>query len=214
MGVDPSHDTLDHSNIESDCAQYLMEDDEQLIFWVQRASPSLSTRCAWFVIYYRYQKKIMRQIKYKIYDNEDAEDVFQRVWCVAVEKLPTIFSYEGKNLGAWFYRVTQYQISKHIANKKRDRNIRSLLVTLQSFTNNHAYLNDDGDRETLIEAIARLKNPLQREVILLHYLQGLSITEISERLGKKANTIAQAHKRALAHIRSMLYIIDGDENVR
>ena len=158
----------------------------------------------------------MWQIKDKIYDNtQDAEDVFQQIWCIAVKKLPTDFVYEGKDLGAWFYRVTRNQISKHIAKKTRDKNIQaSVVATLQLITENHTHFNDDDKREMLIEAVTHLKNPAYREVVLLRYLYGLSNNEIAERLGKKPNTIAKTHQRALKHLRSILCTMMEDENVR
>ena len=64
----------------------------------------------------------------------------------------------------------------------------------------------------LIDAVARLKNSMYREIILLHYLQELSINEIADRLDKKPNTISQAHRRALKHLEIILHTMMEETN--
>ncbi len=58
-----------------------------------------------------------------------------------------------------------------------------------------------GDRAWLEQAIAQL-NPGDREILTLHYQNGLTFDEISAIVGKPLNTVKSQHRRALLKLRA------------
>jgi RNA polymerase sigma factor (sigma-70 family) len=62
------------------------------------------------------------------------------------------------------------------------------------------------DVESLSRALQKL-HPSAREVLLLHYTNGLTFLEIGDMLGEKANTIKSRHHRAVLQLRSFLSTI-------
>lgn len=198
--------------IDSSCNKHRFAEDRQLLHWIQSATQA-DIRCAWLVLYHRHQIQIWRYIKNKVFDIEDAQDVFQQVWCAAIGKLSQEFIWQGTPIVAWLQQVAKNQISKHIEKSQRNKRINvAMIALLQVSEEPHFRIDDEEWRYMLIDAVARLKNSMYREIILLHYLQELSINEIADRLDKKPNTIAQAHKRALKHLEITLHTMMEETN--
>lgn len=195
--------------IDPSCIKYQLADDRQLLSLIKSAN-STDSRCAWSILYQRHQLQIRQYIKSRVFNKEDAQDISQRVWCVATGKLQD-FIWQDTPIVAWLQQITKNQIAKHIETSQRNKRIvEAMALDLQATDKRHT--DEEDYRYILLDAIARLKNPMHREIILLHYLQELSINEIAEKLDKKANTIAQAHKRALKHLRLIFRAMMEDTN--
>ncbi|HEY85217.1 MAG TPA: sigma-70 family RNA polymerase sigma factor [Chloroflexi bacterium] len=199
-------------------AIYSGADDEQLLNLIKSGDPIQQDR-AWTTLYSRYRLRVWKRIIAKVPHQENAQDIYLCVWIVAVEKLPAEFIWQGKPIIAWLNGVAQNQIRKRIAAEERERKMQRLvwgdLQPLEAQAADPA-LEDYG--EVLTEAVARLKNSEHRQIILLRYLKRLSIKEIAKKLNKKANTVTQAHKRALKKLlpilRSMAAEDGEDRNER
>ena len=66
------------------------------------------------------------------------------------------------------------------------------------------WLEDHANREWLLQAIERLRNPLQRQAIRLRYLEERWISEISREMGITANHVSVLQHRALKRLRTIL----------
>jgi len=62
------------------------------------------------------------------------------------------------------------------------------------------------DSREVMGAVERLPEP-QREVLLLHYQNGLTFEEIGEVLSASPNTVKSRHRRALHRLRQMVRIL-------
>ncbi len=63
-----------------------------------------------------------------------------------------------------------------------------------------------GDAEEVTEAMAKL-SPAHREVLLLHYQNGLTFDEIGRVLETSSNTVKSRHRRALHQLQGLLRIV-------
>ena len=155
-------------------------------------------------IFDKYNKKIYRFIYFKVSSHEMAEDltsqVFLQVWEYILNKNKI------KNLQAFLYQVAKNKVIDYYRSKEReelpliyedsDKQIEGGL-TLEGD------LVEEVDKETLIKVINKLKGSY-REVIILKYIEDLSISEISRILDKsKVNVRVMIH-RALKEIKKML----------
>lgn len=123
---------------------------------------------------------------------EDAEDVVQEVFCKYYTKMPSFT--DAAHEKAWFIRVTINQCRDHL----RHRRLRS-----------HAPLHEIGDiagqtgitDEAALDVMQLLSYLPEkyRTVIILHYLEGLSVEEISTTLtlGKSAVKMRLSRARDL-----------------
>lgn len=66
------------------------------------------------------------------------------------------------------------------------------------------WLENHANREWLLQSIEGLRNPLERRVIRLRYLEERSTSEIAEELGIAINYVHVLQHRALAHLRGIL----------
>ena len=55
----------------------------------------------------------------------------------------------------------------------------------------------------MVSALAQLPEA-QREVVMLHYLQGMPISEVSERIGRSPASVAGLLQRALKGLRKLI----------
>ena len=133
-------------------------------------------------LYQAYAGDVLRVSYYYLGDRQKAEDVTQDVFV----KLLTANPNRCRDLWreSWFRRVVLG--SPQLETKRApDR------------------LEDEIERQELREAVRRL-SPGFREVVLLHYFQGLGIAEISRMLNLPEGTISSRLSRARKKLEEML----------
>ena len=149
-------------------------------------------------LYERYAGDILRVSYFYLSDRQKAEDVTQDVFVKLFTYAPTLETGKEK---AWLLKVT--------LNRCRDlwRAAWVKRVVLGSPQMDLAPAPDDMDdrieRVELMEAIHRLPTDF-RDVVLLHYYQGMGISEISAVLGVPEGTISSRLSRARAKLEDML----------
>jgi RNA polymerase sigma factor (sigma-70 family) len=112
---------------------------------------------------------------------------------------------------AWAVVLVQYICLQKISQLNRLKSIPDYnLVELdEALTDKSGFAdsnqeNQDNIRDQLIEAIEHYINGLRKQVILMHYFDGLPFYEIAERLGRSRNAIYKAHFDALESLRKLL----------
>lgn len=128
-------------------------------------------------------------------DRATAEEVAQESFLVAHGKLATIEHPEA--LPAWFYRI----LSRRAANHRRWLGVRRRFVRL--FVPEPPATPPTGDpplRERIDEAMRALSDG-QREVFVLVYLEGFTLDQSAQILGKAPGTVRTHLHRALKALR-------------
>jgi RNA polymerase sigma factor (sigma-70 family) len=142
-------------------------------------------------------------------DSEAAQDLAQEVFL-------RIYLHLGQlrppfRFGPWISRITR---NLALDWKKRAQRASRLLPTIPLDEQAHriAQTSERGAREIMSDedgaralhgALGRL-SPAQRELVLLHFAEGLDRREIAERLGVHPATVGRQLKRALRRMRGML----------
>jgi RNA polymerase sigma-70 factor (ECF subfamily) len=176
-------------------------DDSELARRLQRREPQ-----AMADLYDRYGRLAYSLIFSIVRDTGVAEDLVQetflRVWNRAAG-----FNPERGALGPWLLAVARNRAIDHIrsARAKMDRNLFEL------DEHGAASLFVDMEREVLsadsarrIKAAMAKLNPNQQRVIELAYYEGLSQTEMAERLGQPLGTVKTWVRTALKHLKDEL----------
>lgn len=149
----------------------------------------------------------------------DPADAVQQAMLRAYSAFADLRGDDPALLTAWLRKIlasTLLDIAKHYDRDKRDiARERSLEADLdRSASGLAAWIASDGtspsarvekDEELLrlVDALARLPEPM-REVVILKHCQGLPLTQIAERLGKTVPSIASYLRRGLEELRRSL----------
>ncbi|HVZ75873.1 MAG TPA: sigma-70 family RNA polymerase sigma factor [Candidatus Paceibacterota bacterium] len=142
---------------------------------------------------------------------EDTEDIVQDIFLKAWKSIHRYDS-EASRFKTWLMRIARNTTIDHLRKKKslpmsyfdtEDGNV--LLENLEDASPlpDEAFMRAQSD-EAVRRALEELK-PAQREVLLLHYMSGLTFEEIGLALKKPPNTVKSIHRRALVALRSLLH---------
>lgn len=147
-------------------------------------------------IYDKYLDRIFRFIFFKVNSKEDAEDltaeVFLRTW-------QTFQDSEIENIRAFLYQTARNIVTDHYRKKSKENPL-----SLESFPQLKAKdsiqekIERDFDFNLILEKIKNLREEYQ-EALFLRYVDGYSIKEIAQILGKTPeNTKVLIHRALLA----------------
>jgi RNA polymerase sigma-70 factor (ECF subfamily) len=202
------------------------ESDEAQLIDAAKASSSE----AWARIYTSNYRRIYRYMRARIFDDDTAQDLAALVFVEAMTSIRS-YSYRGRPLLAWLYRIARNIVADHCARQARERVsgekrvvgipgaiVRGLASRLRG---------DDGDIDSVNVALAAqsqadpataaetldLRDAInsltrdQREVIILRYHVGLSTHEIASVMDRAPSAVYSLAARALITLRRRL----GDE---
>lgn len=163
----------------------------------------------------RERSRLLDFIRKRIPDADDAEDILQDVFHQLVESYRLTKPVE--EVTAWLFTVARNKITDRFRKKKTE-----------SLEKQLAYANEaDGERLSLLDLLpaetdlpeaALLRSALmdeleaaldelpaeQREVFILHEIEGKSFNEISERKGVGVNTLLSRKRYAVLYLRERL----------
>jgi RNA polymerase sigma-70 factor (ECF subfamily) len=177
------------------------EQDEELARRLQRREPQ-----AMGDLYDRFGKLTFSVIHSIVRDAATAEDLVQETFLRVWNRIHGFEAGRGA-LGPWLIAIARHRAIDHIRslNSRMDRNTfefdarehPSMFIDME-----RAVFNKDQAR-IIREAIARL-NENQRKVIELAYYEGLSQTEMAEKMGHPLGTVKTWVRAALRNLREEL----------
>ncbi len=159
-------------------------------------------------IYDQYIKKIYRFIFFRVNTKEVAEDIAQDVFTSLLHYLRNKET-EIKSLQAFIYQIARNKIADHYQKIKRE--------ALAEWPENETEIADNGEEinlnkniddglvlEKITEAVKEIKNHVWQEIIIMHYIEDLSVSEIAEILEKKSGTVRVILHRALQELKRQI----------
>jgi RNA polymerase sigma-70 factor (ECF subfamily) len=160
---------------------------------------------AFGTLYDRYVDAVYRYVYYRVRNEAEAEDVTSEVFMRALRAIP---KYEPRQAFlAWLYRIAR--------NAVIDRSRRHAARQQVSFEDALAHPNADqvvnpdagllaGSDATVVRKAMQQLTPLQQEILVLRYVEGLDTKAISKLVGKRDGTIRGIEFRALAALRLLI----------
>jgi RNA polymerase sigma-70 factor (ECF subfamily) len=153
-------------------------------------------------LYDRHQERIYRYVRARIYDNQSAQDLTGEVFLKMVANIQR-YQERGAPFSAWLYRIAHNHLINH---NHQDRNDRLVPVEQAEYVplmgNNPAVVVEKQQLEQeLLLALERI-DPLQREVVVLRFLVGLSLQETATTLDKSVAAIKSTQHRGLKALRA------------
>jgi len=152
---------------------------------------------AFGLLYDRYADMVFRFIYYRVHDRQLAEDFTSETFLRALRRITGV-TYQGRDIGAWFMTIARNIVLDHV---KSARN-RFEFTTGDVIEDGRAEPSTETavlamlSNERLIAAVNTL-NEEQRECVVLRFIQGLSVAETAEVMGKKEGAIKALQHRAV-----------------
>jgi RNA polymerase sigma-70 factor, ECF subfamily len=171
---------------------------------VQRAQAGDSE--AFGELYDRYVDLVYRYVYYRVGSAQVAEDLTSETFLRALRRLSS-FTWQGRDVGAWFVTIARNLIADHYKSSRY-----RLEMTTDDVSESGAQLTAEGpesavleamQNKVLLEAVKQL-NPEQQECIVLRFLQGLSVAETAQAMGKNDGAIKALQYRAIRALGRLL----------
>jgi RNA polymerase sigma-70 factor (ECF subfamily) len=152
---------------------------------------------AFGVLYERYVDVVYRYIYYRVGSHHTAQDLTSETFVRALRRLDG-FTWTGRDIAAWFITIARNIVLDHVKSSR----YRLEVSTGELLDGDERAPSPEQDvlarlrDEQLVEAIRRLK-PDQQECLALRFLQGLSLAETAQAMGRTAGAVKQLQLRAV-----------------
>jgi len=153
-------------------------------------------------IYEQHRLGVFRYLYYRVGDVQAAEDLTSEVFLRMIGALDG-FSPQRSGFEAWLYQIARNLAIDHYR-KARLRNHMPLEDNLiGEYQDVDKTVERNLTHEHLRRALTRL-NELQRDVIVLRFVNGLPISVVAQTLHKSEDSIKSLQRRALVALREIL----------
>jgi RNA polymerase sigma-70 factor, ECF subfamily len=163
-------------------------------------------------IYDRYVDSVYRYLYYRVGSPQLAEDLTSETFVRALRRIDS-FHWQGKDIGAWFVTIARNLVADHFKSSRFRLEVSTgdILDAAHAGSVNQGGVNPgtedivlDHLRNTeLLAAVKELKTD-QQECIVLRFLQGLSVAETADVMGRSEGAIKQLQLRAVRSLAKLV----------
>jgi RNA polymerase sigma-70 factor (ECF subfamily) len=155
-------------------------------------------------LYDHYVTMVYRYVYHRVGDRATAEDVTSETFVRALRRIDSL-SFQGRDVGAWLVTIARNIVLDHVKSSR----YRLEVATADMRDADRA---TDGPEDAviahltnqqLLECVRQL-GAEQQECIVLRFLQGLSVAETAEIMGKKDGAIKALQHRAVRRLAGLL----------
>lgn len=177
-------------------------ESEQMVLLVHRAQEGSAE--AFGELYRIYLDTVFRYIYHRVSTRALAEDLAGETFLRALRRITT-FSWQGRDFGAWLVTIARNLVADHFKSSRHRMEITTgeMLDAGEVERSPEDSVLERLSNEVLLDAVGRL-NDHQRECITLRFLQGLSVAETAEVMGKNGPTIKALQYRAVRTLARLL----------
>ena len=154
---------------------------------------------AWAELFDLHYASLYRYAFARLRSREEAEDIAAQVFLEAVRGIDR-YSYRGKPVLAWLYRIARNLIADQLRNKVRKERASQLMPGNDAFA---PPADESLETIELLEAISRLTID-QQEVLILRFFMALTARATAQMLGKNETAVFALQVRAIAALRRTL----------
>jgi RNA polymerase sigma-70 factor (ECF subfamily) len=163
---------------------------------------------AFGLIYDRYVDTVFRFIYFRVGNRPLAEDLTSDTFLRALKRISS-FTWQGRDLGAWLVTIARNLVADHFKSGR----YRLEITTGDVLDADREDRGPEGSPENavvdhitnvaLLTAVKQL-NPEQQECIVLRFLQGFSVAETAQAMGKNDGAIKALQYRAVRALARLL----------
>jgi RNA polymerase sigma-70 factor (ECF subfamily) len=163
---------------------------------------------AFGLIYDRYVDTVFRFVYFRVGNRQLAEDLTADTFLRALKRIGS-FTWQGRDLGAWLVTIARNLVADHFKSGR----YRLEVTTGDVLDADREDRGPEGSPEAavvdhitnvaLLGAVKQL-NPEQQECIVLRFLQGFSVAETAQAMGKNEGAIKALQYRAVRALARLL----------
>ena len=192
----PQHDAVEHAAPEGETA---------VTFGLVERAQSGDAE-AFGLLYDRYVDQVYRYIAYRVASSAVAEDLTSETFLRALRRIGS-FTWQGRDVGAWFTTIARNLVADHYKSGRY-----RLELTTDDVTDSGSAPTIEGPEravlegmtnKVLLQAVKKL-NAEQQECIVLRFLQGMSVSETAQVMGKNEGAIKALQYRAIRTLGRLL----------
>jgi RNA polymerase sigma-70 factor (ECF subfamily) len=190
-----------------------MEEDRRLLAALARRE-----KIAWAEVYDRYVRDVYGFVYHLAGgDLALAEDVHQEVWLAALEGIDRYDTRSGR-FRDWLMGIARHRVSRHFRGLARVS-----YATVRGWGTGPDLAGlpppeqlEELERAEVVRAAMICMVPDQRDVLVAKYIDGRSMAEIADRMGKTAKAVESLLTRARERLRGLLrhYFSHMEQGVR
>jgi len=159
-------------------------------------------------LYERYSPRVFGYLFQRLNGNaEEAEDLTADVFTRVYEKIGA-FQPQGAPLSAWVFRIAHNRLIDSV--RRRPRQIQVALDDAPEIASGPVFggVNQEVALDQIKAGLARLTAE-QRQVIVLRFLEGLSLAETAIIAGRNEDAVKKLQARGLASLRRGMECLSG-----
>jgi len=159
-------------------------------------------------LYDKYVDQVYRYIAYRVPSSQVAEDLTSETFLRALRRISS-FTWQGRDVGAWFVTIARNLIADHYKSGRYRLELTTDDVSTAkaavevTAAGPEAEVLEGMQNRVLLEAVKQL-NAEQQECIVLRFLQGMSVTETAQIMGKNDGAIKALQYRAIRTLGRLL----------
>jgi RNA polymerase sigma-70 factor, ECF subfamily len=153
-------------------------------------------------LYRRHVDIIYRYTYARVRDPVVAEDLTAQVFLKALEGLPN-YEPSGSPFLAWLYRIAHARTVDHWRQQQRRREVELLDTLPDRGPRPEEIVMQRSDWDRAVEMLAQITDE-QRDVLILRFIEEMSLAETAETLGKTVGAVKALQHRALASVSRLM----------
>lgn len=150
----------------------------------------------------KYHNELFKYIYNMTGNVQTTEDLMQEIFMKIYESLNT-FDSDKASFRTWMYRIAMYHTYNYYKKKHVKHIDKYIEVDLSLLTSDEDIVEEvikEDQIEGILSLIKQLLKPKHQKIMLLHFLSGLTVKEISETLEIPDKTIYKAIKTSIEKI--------------
>jgi len=160
-----------------------MKPDDKLVEHVLITRCQLRDRQALAELIKQYERSIRYFIRRLVSDTDLADELFQDTWLTVIRKIHTLENPE--RFAVWLYRIARNRVYQELRRKKQ---VLELDESMEAPDNPEEEVLSVEDVSKLHRCLGELK-PLQKEALMLRFIERMSYEEIAEVLDCNVGTV-------------------------
>jgi RNA polymerase sigma-70 factor (ECF subfamily) len=159
-------------------------------------------RDAWSTLFDENFQPLVRYAFYRVGDHHAAEELAAQTFAEALRSIKR-FHYRGVTVRAWLFKIAKNVTAMHLRTKAR-RPTSELIEAIDG----RDQIDGAATRADLVRALGELTDD-QQQVIVLRFIEGLSLIETGHAIGKSVDAVSSLQARGLRMMRAALSEPDG-----
>jgi RNA polymerase sigma-70 factor (ECF subfamily) len=178
------------------------EDAAEVVALVARAQTGDAD--AFGALYDRYVDLVYRYVYYRAGSKALAEDLVSETFLRALRRIGT-FEWQGRDFAAWLVTIARNIVADHYKSGRFRLEVTTAdMIDADRATDGpEAEVLDGITNTSLLDAVKKL-NSEQQECVVLRFLEGLSVLETAQAMGKSEGAIKALQYRAVRTLGRML----------